>query len=163
MRLILAIVVTVMQVAGPWLCCCGPARVIAAAPAMPLPDRATPPAAGCPVCAKLSAEKAVSAAVPAKPVRPFEGRAFLAGDRDRQSPPLPEPCPCGGVTLEVAAPAVLDPSDSLGEFAAALAFPVLAPLELFVRLVPEPRPPHLSDVPFLPPGVRTRVHHVLHC
>lgn len=151
MRLILAIVVAVTQVAGPWLCCCGPTRAVAVAvkPRKNSSDESPKPLSGCPLCAKLCGGTVVSPAVPVLPIQHPSN--------------LPDPCPCGGVTLDVAAPAVLDPSDSLGEFAASLAFSDPALPEPVVRLVAEPRPPHLSDVPFLPPGERTRVHHVLHC
>lgn len=148
MRAALAIFVAVVQVAGPWLCCCGPAHAFAAVTA-PVKS-ATETASGCPICAKLAAEKGQREAVaPAKPT-PY-------------SPCLPNPCQAGGVTLEAAPPATLETAvDSLLAFVAEIGF---APptIQAFTPIAVAPPPVGVSELPFLPPGDRTRVHHVLHC
>ncbi len=155
MRTALAIFVAVVQVAGPWLCCCGPVHAFAAAsvPAQVQSEFApTPEPSGCPVCAKLAADKGQREAVaPAVPTHPTP-----------HAPTVPEPCPCGGVVLDTAPPAALETgADSLLAFVADLGG---LPLARAVAPVAVARPAGgLSDLPFLPPGTRTRVHHVLHC
>jgi hypothetical protein len=147
--------VAVVQVAGPWLCCCGPAHAFAAA-AAPVNAEAAPvsePPSGCPVCAKLAAEKGQREAVaPAVPHHPSP-----------TPPVVPERCPCGGATIEAAPPATLETAaDSLLAFVAGLGFvPALVPVPAAVAS--ELPTAGVSDLPFLPPGTRTRVHHVLHC
>src|SRR5206468_1686943 len=77
MRALLVIVLTVAQLAGPWLCCCGPLR------AALVPDRPTPPSVpvehhdGCPHCKKDTPQ----------PVKEQPARA-------PKSPKSPTDCPC---------------------------------------------------------------------
>lgn len=163
MRAFLAIVVAVIQVAGPSLCCCGPTQLLARA--FPRIQQlaevseqfpATPKSAEseCPICARRAAKSLESTAVArAKPTPP----APLA-------PAVPEPCPCGGYVLEIAPPANLDRDASqLVEFATTLAIEPLSVPEPTAIPREAPQPAGLSELRFLPPGERTRVHHVLHC
>jgi hypothetical protein len=69
MRIALVIVMAITQLAGPWLCCCGPERASAGAP---IHERS-----GCPHCQK-------------EPPPPT--------DHDRQPPCGPDRCPFGGMT-----------------------------------------------------------------
>ncbi len=129
MRVLLAVLIGLAQVAGPWLCCCVTARAAT-------PNASTPaPVDCCPHCSKALPE------LPAKP-----------------TPGLPEPCPCGGKATEVTPPAKPD-------LAAALDFDVPAISTSFAGpAVVVPLPPcGLSRLPFLPPGTRLFVHHVLRC
>lgn len=129
MRVLLAMLVGLAQVAGPWLCCCGPAR--AATPAAVTPA----PAETCPHC------KCKATELPAK-----------------QSPTLPDPCPCGGKATEPAPPAKTEPAVAFDLDPPAFVGPVARPAA--VVLLP---PVGVSELPFLPPGARLYVHHVLRC
>ena len=73
MRLALVILIAVAQVAGPWLCCCGSARMMGVTAARKTTVAAAPVSTDCPHCRESEA-----------PVEP-------------KSPHEPEPCPCGGV------------------------------------------------------------------
>lgn len=129
MRLLVAILVGLGQVAGPWLCCCPTARTaapaVASAPAEPT----------CPQCRKLASES---------PQGPTSG--------------LPDPCPCGGsavlmpVTPVTTGPAVAFTFDD----------PAILPTVPAVGVTPVPAV-GVSELPFLPPGARLFVHHVLRC
>lgn len=70
MRIVLAIVMAVTQLAGPWLCCCGPEREWAGVPAHE--------PVGCPHC---------------KPECPLQPT-----DHERTPPCGPDRCPFGGMT-----------------------------------------------------------------
>lgn len=125
MRVLLAILVGLAQVAGPWLCCCGSAR--AATPVQ------TAPVDECPVCAKKRTPPA-------------------------DTPKVPEPCPCGGKAVEPAPRAKPEPVAAALPDLPAVSVPADAPV------VALPLPPvGVSDLPFLPPGTRQFVHHVLRC
>ena len=80
MRVLLAMLVGLAQVAGPWLCCCVQAR--AATPAAAAPARVE----SCPHCRQK---------LPEPPAEP--------------TPRLPDPCPCGGKAVEPAPPAKPEP------------------------------------------------------
>lgn len=134
MRMLLALLIGLAQVAGPWLCCCVSAR--AAVPVVA--ERPAPPVEVCPHC---------KSKLPEPPAKPASG--------------LPDPCPCGGkAAVEPVVPAKpesLDPFALDPPAAPACFAPVLLPL------VPLPPPTGVSDLPFLPPGARLFVHHVLRC
>ncbi len=125
MRVLLAILVGLLQVAGPWLCCCGSAR--AATPAA-----VSKPVETCPHC-RCQSEP------PAEP------------------PALPDPCPCGGTTVEPAPPAKPEPVVAVLPDAPAVVPAAAGPTAVL------PPPAGVSDLPFLPPGTRLFVHHVLRC
>jgi hypothetical protein len=132
-RALLALLVGLAQVAGPWLCPC-----VSACAASPVARPATPPAEVCPHC---------KSELPEPPAK---------------SPPgLPDPCPCGGKAT--AEPVVPAKPESLDPFAFD---PPAAPI--FFAAVPVPLVAHppaagVIDLPFLPPGARLFVHHVLRC
>jgi hypothetical protein len=67
MRIALAIVMTITQLAGPWLCCCGPERALAAVPTQHL--------GGCPHCQHEPPPN----------------------DHERKPPCGPDRCPIGGM------------------------------------------------------------------
>lgn len=128
MRVLLAMLVGLTQVAGPWLCVCGPARATTAAPVAPV-ER-------CPLCD----------CTPSTP--PTD-----------QPPGLPAPCPCGGKVLAPVGPA--KQPDALAAFALdppAVAFAAAGPAAIVV-----PSAAGVNELPFLPPGTRLFVHHVLRC
>lgn len=137
MRLLLALVVGLTQVAGPWLCCC--VSACAAVPAAAVRP-AAPPVEVCPHC---------KSKLPAPPVEPAPG--------------LPDPCPCGGkAAVEPVVPAkpeTLDPF-ALDPPAAPVFF---AAVPVPVPLVTHPPAAGVTDLPFLPPGARLFVHHALRC
>lgn len=74
MRMLLAIVLTVAQLASPWLCCCGPFRPLL------IPDQPAPIAppvednSGCPLCKKEAAK--------------------AAQEQHSEAPKSPDNCPC---------------------------------------------------------------------
>ena len=146
MRIALVILIAVVQVAGPWLCCCGPARLVAgitgksqAKPVVAAPVKKTT-SYDCPHCKKSQ--------LPATP-----------GSGDSTPVPVPDQCPCGGVELvavpseppvEVATPVAVEP------FAfAAFSAPVIS---LAVASVPG-----LRELPNLTVHDRLFKHHVLRC
>ena len=137
MRVLLAILVGVVQVAGPLLCCCLPAR-LAAAPV----ERSAPAE---PVCPHY------------RPVKSAEPNA--PAERDRS--PLPHHCPCGGKSLQAVTPKLIEPSSDLE-----LTGLVLPSLVLFPVVQPSPRPvavAGVSDLPFLSTQTRLFTHHALRC
>lgn len=148
MRTLVAILVTVAQVAGPWLCCCGPARAFASAPTATKPVEV--PADHCPLCAK--AKPTGDAAEPAAPSNP--------------GPTLPGRCPCCATKLADAL--AFEPSRSFDATPAALGFfpPTLAAL---CPTADVPAPPAIdalpgtSDLPFLTADTRLFTHHALRC
>lgn len=151
MRLLLAIAVTVAQVAGPWLCCCGPARLLAAAPAEShAPVSPASAASGCPFCRHTEPDLTPTARDASPPASPKPG--------------LPAPCPCGGVSLEAIPPAVAD-RDAIADATAPFALPalwVLAP-DVPIPQVQSANLPGTSDLPFLTTATRLWVHHALRC
>lgn len=122
MRVLLAILVGLAQLAGPWLCCCESAR-------------AAQPVETCPHCA-----------------------AKLPPPAEKPAPTLPEPCPCGGKAMEPAPPAKLEAAAAVLPDLAPVVAPAIGPVAVFpLSLV------GVSELPFLPPGTRQFVHHVLRC
>ncbi len=149
MRLLLAIAVTVAQVAGPWLCCCGPARLLAATPAG-APVAADPVASGCPYCRHADADP-----TPA---------ARNTDESTPTTPGLPARCPCGGVAIEAVPPAAVERS-VVADVTAAFALPDSLPVEpggQAPRLVVADLP-GTSDLPFLTTEARLWAHHALRC
>lgn len=133
MRVLLALLIGLAQVAGPWLCCCVPARAVPV-----VAERPAPPVEACPHC---------KAKLPEPPAKPASG--------------LPDPCPCGGAAAFE--PVVPAKAESLDLFAldplVAPAFFAAVPLPLVVS----PPAAGVCDLPFLPPGTRLYVHHALRC
>ena len=137
MRLVLVFLLTLAQVAGPWLCCCGPSR-LAAAPRVPA---APPEPEHCPHCPHC----------PPKPAVP---------DAPAETPAVPERCPCCLVVV-VAVPADKPdptPADITVENPT-IGWPV------FVSAGREAvRPPvGLRELPHLTTSDRLFAHHVLRC
>ena len=126
MRVLVAMLVGLAQVAGPWLCCCVVPRAVAAAPAACDAD-------ACPCCQTKPAES------PAK-----------------RSPALP--CPCGGEVVPPAPPAKPELTVTFDRDPPPVCYPAAGP-----AIALPVSPAGLSDLPFLPPGTRLFVHHVLRC
>lgn len=151
MRVALAILIAVTQLAGPWLCCCGPERIAAVftstEPTAATPAPVSPPTSHCPLCAKTADAKTPpdSPSVP-RPTRPMP----------------PERCPCGGVELLAVLPT---PTGDTPTFDLGLLVPVAA--EVSVPLSVEPLPPvvrtGVRQLPFLTTAERLYAHHVLRC
>ncbi len=125
-----------VQLLGPWLCCC---------PAAPVPASAASPSApadACPLCRKAPV-------APAKPT---------------PAPPA-KPCPCVGLQAVTEAGALRTPSatEELGavhfdaDWPNAVAFDPSAG-RADATPPAEPRPLNAAS---LPPGTRLRVHHAL--
>ena len=147
-RIALVILIAVVQVAGPWLCCCGPVRLAAGIAGKPEPKSvAAAPVKkatsyDCPHCKKL---ESLATPVPT----------------DATPVSSPDQCPCGGVELvavpaeppvEVAVPfAVAVEPFGFGAFSA----PVVS---LAVASVPG-----LRELPNLTAHDRLFKHHVLRC
>lgn len=146
MRLFLAILMTVAQIAGPWLCCCGMVRRVAA-PRMAVEQPPTPADTDgcCPLCKKH---------VP-------------AGD-EKHRPTAPDQCPGGGCPdrCPCAAFAVLVPADKpeLPTFDTLL---VVITVELPQPLAVVSDTPReicgLREVPHLTAEDRLFAHHALRC
>ncbi len=147
MRIALVILIAVAQVAGPWLCSCGAARLSAAVArnveAQPAP--ATSGCPHCPLCGKAAKKGPPAASNPADP----------------KPAPVPDHCPCVGVELvALPAKAPVDAAD-LSTFAvepfgfAAFSAPVVS---LAVASVPG-----LRELPNLTAHDRLFKHHVLRC
>lgn len=136
MRLVLAIVLSVAHLAGPWLCCCGPlAKAVAAAPAKKTPA----PEGGCPHC---------------KPEHP------PATPESPKAPKAPDRCPCCDVKA-TAVPAdkpKLPTADSLLVVVTVESTQPLAVVSVAVRTVPG-----LRELPHLTTADRLFAHHVLRC
>jgi len=150
-RVVLAVLIAVVQVAGSWLCCCGPDRWFVERSASPAPAHcdglavATAEPAACPHCKPSGAES-----------KPASGKA------PRKHAPLPDQCPCGGMKIESVPPAVATTDHGT----TAQVFPAPFPIDGF--------PPHsvvvvgltpggISELPFLPAEGRLYAHHVLRC
>jgi hypothetical protein len=145
MHTALAILITLAQVAGPWLCCCGPERVSAAF-AVQVDAKSAPPAqkptSDCPHCKK-----------PESPPAPVP----------TDSKPLhtPDPCPCGGVEL------VAVPVERVGEAADLVASAVepcsFAAFTSTVISHAVASVPGLRELPIMTVRDRLYAHHVLRC
>jgi hypothetical protein len=150
-RVALAILIAVVQVAGSWLCCCGPDRWLAGRSTQGPPSHCGEPAVAtadpvtCPHCKQAGVES-----------KPAPTKA------PRKHSPLPDQCPCGGMKIESVPPAVTAPEP------AASAHALFAPFTADVctpdtvaasGLVPG----GVSGLPFLPAESRLFVHHVLRC
>lgn len=140
MRLVLAILVGVVQAAGPLLCCCLPARLAAATPA---PVEQTLPAE--PVCPHCKTPKP-------EPTAP---------GTERKESPLPHRCPCGGQSVQAATPQLIQPQSDQGPVGLGVAGPVLASDAELPR--PSVTPGGVSDLPFLTTQARLYSHHALRC
>jgi hypothetical protein len=144
MRLVLAIVLTVAQLAGPWLCCCGPARVAkaVAGPETKAPPVNDPAHGGCPHCKK-------EAPTPPPP-----------SDAPAKGPHAPDRCPCGGVLASVVPadkPAVVT-ADAL-----LVVVSVEPPQAVPLVSVSPPAVAGLRELPHLTTAERLYAHHVLRC
>lgn len=147
MHTALAILITLAQVAGPWLCCCGPVRVSATlagtAEAKPVAP-AKQPSSDCPHCKKQES--------PAAPV-----------PTDSKPHPTPDACPCGGVELVavpverlVEAAELVAVGDSVAPGGvAAFDSPVISHAVASV--------PGLRELPNMTVRDRLFAHHVLRC
>ncbi|MFO0850030.1 MAG: hypothetical protein U0871_15970 [Gemmataceae bacterium] len=140
MRLLLAILVGVVQAAGPLLCCCLPARLAAATPA---PVEPTLPAE--PVCSHCRTAKPEPAA-PAK---------------DHKKPPVPHRCPCGGQSVQAATPKLIQPPSDLEPVGLTPAVSSLVSNAGLPRA--SVAPSGVSDLPFLTTDARLYTHHALRC
>ncbi len=141
MRVGLAILIAVVQLAGPWLCCCGPARVVAAFARSKTEANPTPPAKPhCPLCAQSEPK-------PAPEKKPTE----------------PQRCPCGGAEF-VALPVTLWKADD-GPTAGVPVWepPPLAPLYSFRVQSVSGADAGLRQLPLLTTADRLYAHHVLRC
>lgn len=152
MRLILAMLVALVQVAGPWLCCCGPARLFAAAPA---PVVATTAQAGPepePACPHCKAAKQQASPAPAKHAPCPDNRT-------------PDRCPCGGVAYQQAPAVVSDTGSDLRFEPSTTVATFLTVAELLPPCLPADVgvTGGLSDLPFLTAEHRLFSHHALRC
>ena len=145
MRVLLAIAVTVAQVAGPWLCCCGPARMfLTAAPIVSVASTVQPRvhAGGCPHCVETGE---------------------TPGPTEAPVSPVPEPCPCGGLAIDAVPPAPIDRETTLTPDVSPTPSPfALAPWVACPSVTVSDRP-GLSQLPFTPTAVRLFTHHALRC
>ncbi len=138
MRLILAIVLTGAQLAGPWLCCCGPTRV-ANAVAGPV-TKAPPVDDCCPHCKKESPRPA---------------------DDASKKPRVPCPCaPCCCV-LATAVPADKPNVPTFDSLLVVVSVEPPQPVRsVVVALLPVVG---LRELPLLTTADRLYAHHVLRC
>lgn len=149
MKLFLAIVVVLAQVAGPWLCCCAPARLLAGefppAKSVPVSETKEPVCHSC--CQHLQDQ--------------------LAGQSSEEpnSPTAPEPCPCGGISFETV-PIIFVDKDA--EQRPVKSQPQFHPLWLSQippgKCVSHPNHiPGLRELPNLSTNDKLFAHHVLIC
>ena len=138
MRLTLAIVMTVAQLAGPWLCCCGPMR---AATAVAGPVTKVPPVDDCcPHCKKESPPPA---------------------DDTPKKPRVPCPCaPCCSV-LATAVPADKPSVPTFDSLLVVVSVEPPRPMRSVV--VAPPAVFGLRELPLLTTADRLYAHHVLRC
>lgn len=140
MRLALVILIAVVQVAGPWLCCCGAARVMATSSVVARQNSpAAPDAVGCSKCPHCPKSQT--------PVEPL--------------PHEPEPCPCGGIEL------LAVPTERSAEIAEVLTVTV-EPFGFAVLTAPVvsrsvTSVPGLRELPNLTTHDLLYKHHVLRC
>ena len=155
MRCVLAVLIAVVQVAGSWLCCCGPDRLFVVRTTQAVPSHceelavASAAPATCPHCKQSKSE---SQPTPAKP-----------SDPPRKHPPLPDQCPCGGLSIEaVPAVAAATEHESTGPV-----LPPPFPAEVYPSIgltaTTGVTPGGVSELPFLPAQSRLYAHHVLRC
>jgi hypothetical protein len=143
MRLTLAIVMTVAQLAGPWLCCCGSARVAVAVggPVSNAPPVGEPSHGGCPHC-------------------PKDAPTCPPADDTPNAPHVPDRCPCGGV-LATAVPAdkpsVPTPDRLL------VGVSVEPPQPVASAVAAPPAVVGCRELPHLTTADRLFAHHVLRC
>jgi hypothetical protein len=142
MRLVLAIVLTVAQLAGPWLCCCGPTRLAKAVAGSETkaPPVSDPAHGGCPHCKK-------EAPTPPSDVPP-------------KGPHAPDRCPCGGVLASVvpADKPTVATTDSL-----LVVVSVEPPQAVLLVSVSPLTVAGLRELPHLTTAERLYAHHVLLC
>lgn len=146
MRLTLAIVMTVAQLAGPWLCCCGPTRAETpvAGPVAKAPPVGDPSHGGCPHCKKDSPACPPTDDAPKKPHAPDRCPC----------------CPCGGVV------ATATPADnpSVPTFDTLLVVVSVEPPQPMRSAVAAPPAVFgLREGPLLTTADRLYAHHVLRC
>lgn len=158
MRTLFAILMTVAQVAGPWLCCCGPALAFASTPSASRSIESPAPAdETCPLCAKAKSRPAgVAVETPAPKPSPAHPTA----------PSPPGRCPCCATKFVDAV--ATGPTRDADPAVAELAFfpPALA---LLCPTADVPAPPAVADLPgvcdlpFLTTEARLNAHHALRC
>ena len=137
MRVFLAILMTVAQIAGPWLCCCGPVRAAASQASAKAPPPVTDDT--CPHCKEHT---------PPPPVQP------------KDPPKAPDRCPCGGV-LVMSAPA---DKPELPKLDSLLVVVTVEPPQTIPLVSASPRAVcGLREVPHLTAEDRLFAHHVLRC
>jgi hypothetical protein len=135
MRLVLAIVLSVAHLAGPWLCCCGPlAKAVVVAPA-----RTTAPEGGCPHCPSDH------------PPAPLESP---------KPPKVPARCPCCEVTA-TALPADKPQVPTADSLLVVVAVEPTQPLAVVSVSLGEVT--GLRELPHLTTADRLFAHHVLRC
>lgn len=133
MRLVLAIVLSVAYVAGPWLCCCGP---LATATAAAQVKQAPAPEGGCPHC---KSEHPPESPKPSK---------------------APERCPCCEV-VATAVPA--DKPQVPSAKSLLVVVTVGPPQPLAVVSAPAGELTGLRELPHMTTADRLFTHHVLRC
>jgi hypothetical protein len=144
-RVALALLIAVVQVAGSWLCCCGPALWLA-----------NPTS---PVAASHCGEPAVASADPAPcPHCKHSGTESKPSPSPRKHSPMPDQCPCGGMKIESVPPAV-----TTAEPGATHPLPAPFPLDLSPLHLAIAATGLVSELPFLPAEGRLYAHHVLRC
>lgn len=148
MRVALALLIAVVQVAGSWLCCCGPDRWLA--------DRSAPAVSSH--CDELAVASAEPATCPHCQQAEKETNPAKA---PRKHSPLPDQCPCGGMKIESVPPPVATTAHGTADV-----FPAPFPADPSPSLtlaVSGVVPGGVSELPFLPAESRLFVHHVLRC
>lgn len=149
MQVVLAIVVALVQMAGPWLCCCGPSRLFA--PTLPI-RAGSEPASICSHCSPTGPDVTTSAHVPGQ-------RSSYPRD------PVPSDCPCADHAYQQA-PAVVSESDlGLRPYGETQVVEFVTTAELLPPCLPADIGviASLSDLPFLSTAHRLFVHHALRC
>ena len=144
MRCPLAVLIAVVQVAGSWLCCCGPDRLVGRPAAEFAAVPVSEPASACPHC-----KAAADAPRPERP-QPDQTKS-------------PHRCPCGGKAIEAVRPAA--DTAELARADLLLSAPVLTALDVALPLpaAEVTSAAGLCDLPFLPGEARLFAHHVLRC
>ncbi len=153
MRLVLAILIGLTQVAGPLLCCCVQARLFAIpSPCCTAGHRQTADAPEPKCCCRAKADPGPDAGC--GPAHPAD---TPAGD--------PDQCPCGCRAGEVILPAVLDPTPTsrAGDLHPAPVFGPLADHPAAITTASATDLSGVTDLPFLSTETRLFAHHVLRC
>lgn len=142
MRVGLAILIAVVQLGGPWLCCCGPGKVVAAFARSRSETTPPPPVKPhCPLCAQSEPKPAPT---------------------PEQKPTQPERCPCGGAEFVALPVAKADDGPVAGW--PQWEPPALALVNPFrVESVRGSDVAGLREVPTLTTADRLYAHHVLRC